>query len=288
MAKKKLTKKPRAPKPAMKQKQRQSVNVKINIDNSKKTTRARNSATGPRPPSRQIIDTFPIFRDIPPPPPFYPTMNVAQHAPVAQIPVLPPPAHFGIAAGPPEIIPRMYHRRDGYGSDASSITQNSSLNSISDLSTIPSSIRRPRRTPARRIVIGSGNTSSASATTRALRNSPMSMLSGYESGQESRVSARSKASTIKSGNTPLIAREPITPGFISTAESRRADRERTGTPAPLTLAQLRAQKGPLRSPPIIREYVYPIDEIPPSSPPIKRERKPSGIPAPRQKKLGPG
>lgn len=87
---KKGPKKPRAPKPKapkaskIRQKQKQSVNVKIHIDNSKKI---RGRSRAPRHPSPfpQPISSYPIFRDEPPPPHIhYNLPPVAQPAVVAQ------------------------------------------------------------------------------------------------------------------------------------------------------------------------------------------------------------
>ena len=89
---KKGPKKPRAPKPKapkaapkMRQKQKQSVNVKIHIDNSKPARRAPSAPRSHASPFPQIISSYPIFRDEPPPPPIhYNPVPVAQPAVVAQ------------------------------------------------------------------------------------------------------------------------------------------------------------------------------------------------------------
>lgn len=104
---KKGPKKPRAPKPkapkasTLKQKQKQSVNVKIHINNSKPARRAPAASRAHASPFSQPISIYPQFREEPLPPPIhYNAPPVAQPQVVAQ-------GFHGIAApvAAPELPP---------------------------------------------------------------------------------------------------------------------------------------------------------------------------------------
>ena len=249
---KKAPKKPRAPKPKapkMRQKQKQSLNVKIHINNARPARPAPALPRSRASPFPQPVASYPIFRDVmPPPPTHYNPVPVAQPALVAHgFHGIPPAAARVRRAAPPSHSPLA---SSGYASDLSDITNASSRPSRASGRSAP---RAAARRAPQRIVVGSGapdSTSSAMSGLGAMNNSG-SILSH------------------KSGNTPIIPREPIPTGVVSTPEARRAERLRTGAPPGISLAQLRSRivpAAPFAPPtnPIIHLHA-PAHRSPPSS-----------------------
>ena len=261
---KKAPKKPRAPKPkATRQKQKQSVNVKIHINNSRPARRAPAAASRSlASPFPQPISSYPIFRDVLPPPPIhYNPVPVAQPALVAHGFHGIPPATARVRRSPPPSHAPLVS--SGYASDLSDITSASSRPSMSSSRSAPHST--VRRAP-QRIVIGSGDTSDASKSTTSamsgvgsINNSGASVVS---LGSPSVLSVRARVRRIQEN----IRREdaerqagtlaPIFAGYGPTPAERRAERLRTGASG-INLNQLSTHITPASPLSIRYDTIYP-------------------------------
>lgn len=266
---KKAPKKPRAPKPKapkaskIKQKQKQSVNVKIHIDNSRPARRAPAASRAHASPFPQPVSSYPIFRDVPPSPSVhYNPAPVAQPTVVAQGFHGIPPATARVRRTPPRSV------SSGYASDMSDISNSSTLRSMSNLSSVPQSVIRlpvARRTPQRGIVIGSGNTSDASNSTisamsglGSMNNSLASVVSLKTPSVRERV--RQIQENVRAEDAAILAGTytPIFAGYGPTVAERRAERLRRGEPI-LGVEQLRTRIAPTTASPspLLYEAIYP-------------------------------
>lgn len=256
---KKAPKKPRAPKPKapkaskIKQKQKQSVNVKIHIDNSRPARRAPAASRAHASPFPQPVSSYPIFRDVPPSPSVhYNPAPVAQPTVVAQGFHGIPPATARVRRTPPRSV------SSGYASDMSDISNSSTLRSMSNLSSVPQSVIRlpvARRTPQRGIVIGSGNTSDASNSTisamsglGSMNNSLASVVSLKTPSVRERV--RQIQKNVRAEDAAILA------GTYTPTAPQMTTRPRTNAAA---LARLSARIAPVSpsASPLLYEAIYP-------------------------------